>query len=93
MKMMKMAMIIGVPMRKIFFRFLVSIVLKGKIVLCIVRDKKGGLKRLKKMQVLGKLKTKIVQKAIDQIDIKNLILICTTKKRLKEKKENYVRKS
>lgn len=45
------------------------------------------------MQVLGKLKTKIVQKAIDQIDIKNLILICTTKKRLKEKKENYVRKS
>ena len=86
--MKKIQIIIGVLMRKIFFRFLVNIVLKEIIVFCIVLDKKGGKRRLKRMLVLGKLKTKIVQKAKDQIDRKKKILICIFKKRLKKLNAN-----
>ena len=70
MKMMKrMAMIIEVLTKKIFFRFLVNIVLKEMMFICKVQDKKKGKRKLKRMQVQGKLKTKIVLKAKGQIDL------------------------
>jgi len=94
MKMMRrMQMIIEVLMKKIFFRFLVNIVLKEMTFICKVQDKKKDKRKIKKMLVLVKLKTKIVQKARDQIDLKTLILIYEFKKRLKEKNVSFARKS